>query len=68
MLDLGAGEYYSLDAVGSTIWEQLRDGQTEEEIVGCVVTTYEVEEATARGDVARIIQELVVAGLVEPHT
>jgi hypothetical protein len=65
VLDLGAGEYYSLDAVGSAIWDQLEGGRTPEEIVGVLLARYEVDELTARGDVERIVQELLAVGLVE---
>jgi hypothetical protein len=68
VLDLGAGEYYSLDAVGSAIWEQLKDGQTADAIVGRLLAAYEVDEPTARADVMRIIRELLAAGLVEQQT
>jgi hypothetical protein len=68
VLDLGAGEYYSLDAVGSAIWEQLQRGRTADEIVGFLLGAYELDELTARTDVARIIQELLAAGLVERQT
>jgi Coenzyme PQQ synthesis protein D (PqqD) len=65
VLDLGAGEYYSLDAVGAAIWEQLKGGRSAEEIVEFLLATYEVDEPTARADALRIIEDLLAARLVE---
>jgi hypothetical protein len=67
LLDLGGGMYYSLDAVGSTIWEALAGGQTTDEAVAAVLAEYEVDEATARADAGRLIAELLAAGLLEQN-
>ena len=64
VLDLGAGKYFSLDAVGSTVWEQLTLGKTVEEAAEAVVAEYEVDLPTAMADVARLVSELVGAGLL----
>ena len=65
VLHLGAGMYYSLDAVGTTIWETLAAGRTTEEAVTAVVAAYDVDESTARADTVRLVQELLAAGLIE---
>lgn len=65
ILHLGAGAYFSLDPVGSTIWDQLAAGKTPDEAVAIVLAEYQVDEVTARADVERIVKELVASGLLE---
>lgn len=65
ILDLGHGEYFSLGAVGATVWETLQRGATVDDAVSTVVARYEVDEATARGDVGALVDDLVAAGLIE---
>jgi hypothetical protein len=67
VLDLGAGKYFSLDVVGSTIWDQLAGGKTPEETVVIILDQFEVDEHTARADVQRLAEELLAAGLLEPR-
>jgi hypothetical protein len=68
LLHLGAGVYYSLDPVGATIWEALALGHSVEETVGEVLRQYDVDEATARGDVQKLVADLVAAGLLEERS
>jgi hypothetical protein len=65
ILHLGVGVYFSLDPVGSTIWEQLTGGKTDDETVAAVLAEYDVDEPTARADVQRLTEDLVAAGLLE---
>ena len=65
VLHLGVGKYFSLDAVGSTIWEQLTSGRTPAETVVRLLTEYEIDEETACADVKRLTEELLAAGLLE---
>jgi hypothetical protein len=64
ILDLGAGTYFSLDAVGSMIWDELTGGKTANETVLALIAAYDVDESTARADVRRLSEELVQAGLL----
>ena len=65
VLHLGVGAYFSLDPVGSTIWDQLTTGKTPEETIATLLAEYDVDEATARADVLRLAEDLVAAGLLE---
>jgi hypothetical protein len=65
ILDLGQGQYFSLGAVGATVWESIRDGATLDDAVCTVVARYNVDEATARGDVGELVDDLLAAGLLE---
>jgi hypothetical protein len=65
VLDLGAGKYFSLDEVGSSVWEHLTNGLSLGEASQKIVDAYDVELETARRDVKRLASELVAAGLLE---
>ena len=65
VIHLGEGKYFSLDAVGSTIWDQLIAGKTPEETVAILLAEYDVNESAASADVARLTDELLAAGLLE---
>ena len=65
VLHLGVGAYFSLDPVGSTIWDQFTHGKTTNETVAILLAEYDVDEATARADVERLAEQLVAAGLLE---
>jgi hypothetical protein len=64
LLDFSRGLYYALDPVGARIWELLHEERTVEEIVAAIVSEYEVDAATAEGDVRRLIEELAERELV----
>jgi hypothetical protein len=68
IINLSAGQYFALDAVGTMIWDELTGGRTAEQAVATVVAGYQVDEVTARTDVKRLAEELVTAGLLEPHS
>ncbi len=64
LLDLGAGEYFSLDAVGALVWEGLAAGRSAEEVAGAVVQQFDVEFPRALEDVLDLGTELMSAGLL----
>ena len=66
LLELAAGIYYSLDGVGSRIWNLLVAGRTAEEIVLELTQEYDVSPERAKMDVERLLQDLEKNKLVEP--
>src|SRR5262245_37917912 len=64
VLHLDTGIYFGLDAVGTLIWRSLARRESVGRIVGGVVGDYDVDEAQARVDVERLIDQLVAKGLV----
>jgi Coenzyme PQQ synthesis protein D (PqqD) len=66
VLDLEHGEYFTLNEVGTAIWERLCEGLSLAQVTDHVVETYDVERGTAIGDVQRLVSELVTAGLLAP--
>jgi Coenzyme PQQ synthesis protein D (PqqD) len=65
VLHLGAGKYFALDAVGATIWDELAQGKSAEEVAHSLVAAYEVEGTMAMADVLRLTGELLSEGLLE---
>ena len=64
LLDLRTEEYFGLDEVGTMIWQSLADGQSVDIIIPRLLETYEVDEATLRGDVDSLLNELQSSGLI----
>lgn len=64
LLDLASEEYYSLNEVGSRIWE-LADGEhSVDDMVAAIVAEYEAERAQVEEDVLDLLDELGREGLV----
>jgi hypothetical protein len=65
VVDLGGGKYFSLDEVGTAIWDHLASGLSLAETAQKILDGYDVDADTARRDVERMAGELVGAGLIE---
>jgi hypothetical protein len=66
VLDLVRGQYFSLDEVGSAIWDGLARGMTPAEIVEDLAMAYDAEPRVIQRDVERILGDFVTAGLLLP--
>jgi hypothetical protein len=55
---------YTLNEVGSTIWELLGGRTSLDRIAAAVCDQYETTPAEARRDVAELVDSLVAAGLI----
>ena len=64
LLDLQSGTYFTLNRVGSVIWQALQDGPSIDELTADVVAGFEIDEATARADVAEFLDEMAAQGLL----
>ena len=65
LLNLESGVYYTLNPVGTAIWEQLTGEQTLTEILSAICTRYGVSAETARRDLAALATRLRREGLIE---
>ena len=63
VLNTESGRYFSLEGVGSTIWEALQQAHTADELIGVVFNTYDVTVETAARDVYALLGVLQEAGL-----
>jgi hypothetical protein len=57
---------YSLNAVGSTIWQALERPKAIDDLAGLVESEYEVSSAQAQQDVEKFLVEMRAVGLVVP--
>ena len=64
LLDLGSQRYFSLDEVGTRMWELLAEHGSPEEARRRLVAEYEVDEATLARDLDELIDRLAAEGLV----
>ena len=65
ILDLKAGVYYGLDAVGARIWSLIQEPRTVNEIRDILLEEYEVEPEHCERDVLALLRRLADEGLVE---
>jgi hypothetical protein len=56
---------YTLNEVGTLIWDLLLDGKQKKEITRAVCDTYEISPAQAEADVCQFFQSLAQAGLIQ---
>ena len=63
LLDTASGHYFSLDPIGTEIWQQLTDGRGVDEIAADVAERHGAEVSRVRRDVLDLIDELRQAGL-----
>jgi hypothetical protein len=55
---------YTLNEAASMLWQEINGETTEAKLVSRLLAEYEVDEATARQDVDRILNELAAIGAV----
>ncbi len=64
ILDTASGKYFSLEGVGSTLWEALQEPRSFGELTATVLERYDVGAETAERDVNALLSNLKEAGLV----
>ena len=65
ILDLKAGVYYGLDAVGARIWSLIQEPRTVNEIRDILLEEYEVEPERCERDLLVLLQRLADESLIE---
>jgi len=63
-LDLDAGQYYGLNAVGTRIWQLLADGRSVASICDILVEEFDVTPDAVGPDVDAFIDDLLARGLL----
>lgn len=66
LLKLGTEAYFSLDEVGSRIWQLLEAGEDVDAIVRQLLDEYDVEPARLHADVVELLEKLAARDLIEP--
>ena len=58
LLDLHSESLLTFNATGTFMFNRIKEGDNEDAIVAQVIATYQVDESTARADVATFIKQL----------
>lgn len=64
ILNLDNGYYYSLNEVGTRIWQAIDKGKSSREIIDYLQEEYQVEKRQLQNDLAEIIKDLEKEGLI----
>ncbi len=67
IVNLAAGTYYSLDAIGTRVWDLIQKPSSIADIYAALVQEYQVEESQCRDDVYALLDTLAAEGLLEVH-
>jgi hypothetical protein len=65
LLDVRTGDYFSLDPLGTEIWERLHDGEPVEAITASIAERHRVDPEVVLADVEELVAELRDARLWE---
>lgn len=65
VLNIDTGIYYTLDGSGKTIWDMMASGKGEDEIIGKVVSKFDVDTKTVAKDLESLIKTFKKEGLIE---
>ena len=64
LLSMTTSHYYGLDEVGTRAWQLIADHIDPQQLVQQLLAEFDVDEATLRNDLARLIEDLAAAGLI----
>ena len=64
LLNLDSERYFGLDDVGTRVWQHLLEHRRLDRVCEEMQKEYDVDGATLRADVLRLVTELVEAGIV----
>ena len=67
LLDLSTGRYYTLNRIGSLIWELCTGTQTISDIHEVVCNRFDVVSERALADLVTLVNQLVQEGLLQPE-
>lgn len=65
LLDLGSGQYYGLNSIGSRFWSLISATSSASRACDELAREYAVEPARLREDLAMLLEQLEAAGLIE---
>lgn len=65
ILNLASGIYFGLDTIGTRIWQLITEHGSPDRIIPMLLEEYDVEEAQLRGDLDRLLQQLVDKELIK---
>lgn len=63
-LDASAGQYFSLDGVGSHFWRLFQDGLDVTQCIEALLKEYEVDQAVLQNDIISLTDKLKSHGIL----
>lgn len=68
LMNVDSGAYFTLNEVGSSIWQGIVDGKSQEQIIACIVDEYAVDAQTARSETLTFLERLLSEKIIlEKH-
>jgi hypothetical protein len=64
ILDLGSGNYFGLDPVGSRFWQLIEDGQTFAQLCDTIAEEYDVTREQLEEDLSALARQLAERRLI----
>ena len=64
LLDLDSEEFFGLDGVGARVFELLEEPRRLDDVVGTLLTEYDVDRETLTTDVTDLVSELLTRNLL----
>ena len=65
ILDLKSNTYFSLDAVGTSIWDQMSNPASLDDLTQAVSAEYEVAPEECRGDIQDLLKDMLQHGMIQ---
>lgn len=63
LIHLQSGDYFSLNGVGTRVWENIDGTKTVAELASVIASEYEVNEEQAQADVLSLVNDLIEENL-----
>jgi len=64
LLNMATEQYFTLDEIGSRIWNLLKDGLTLDEVTAHMLQEFDVDADRLRADIDRLVLELEAVELI----
>ena len=64
LINLASGDYYSLDSVGTKVWESIDGQRTIEDLANLICEEYNADKGQVVADVLRLVEHLADEGLL----
>ncbi len=64
LLDSNTNEYFSINEIGTFIWETLEEKKDLKSVKEEIISNYEVDEKQVENDILNFIQEVANKGLI----
>ncbi|MEI8355126.1 MAG: lasso peptide biosynthesis PqqD family chaperone [Deltaproteobacteria bacterium] len=65
MMSVEKGQYYSLDPIGSRVWELIEGPVKVSDLIDALLTKYDVDRETCEQDVLAFLEELREDGILQ---